>query len=145
MTIKKIIEKYDVPIVDSFLANIFKGEYIFDSRPYATTKKCNSIFEKMRDKRRGLWINKFCNSENEVVCIQLSAGKEGDEACATIITDKSWLISMAEDNETIVNISTPGSLLIVDNLDVDISKYVIDTLECFGTDNGLKTIIQDLR
>lgn len=133
MTLRELLAKYQDE-VESMLAGNFKGEYLFESGPYAiTVNGAASIYAYCHDGRRGIWINKFVEG-GEVKCVQVNAGREGDDACATMCMDKDWLASIADDYDTVVDISEYGSIVYLDSLDEDISEYVTKEICSYGTE-----------
>lgn len=132
MTTRDLLEKYP-DRVDSMLVHEFKAEYLFASRSYTTlSNDAVSIFAYCHDNRRGIWINKFTH-DGEVKCIQVNAGREGDDACATICLDITWLHDLADEYDTRVDISDYGSIMYPTSLDEDISDYVRKEIGTYGS------------
>lgn len=135
MTIRQLIERYKTPYSnggENHCENTFKGEYIFDAS-YETYTQCTTMYNYCYDGRRGIWINVFYEGD-EVKCVQVNAGREGDDACATICLDNEWLKFLAETEGTFVSVSPDfGSILYVNSLDKDITSYIKDEIGCYGT------------
>ncbi len=136
MTLQQLLDKYP-DTVQSDMPQ-FKPEYIFDSGPWLADTGI-PIFAECHDGRRGIWINKFVNGSGELACVQINAGREGDDACATICLDKQWLMDMAEKYNTTISISEYGSVEYASNTSIDITKYVTDEVSTYGTSHEATT------
>jgi hypothetical protein len=149
VTIRELLTKYPTNVENTMVSNKFKSQYLFTSGGYETFNPCDTIYSYCYDGRRGVWVNVFTSHQGNIACIQISAGREGDDACATILLDKQWLSDLAMYNE-LGNRSTDefsGTILECGSLDCDITDYALNEIGCYGTGpketvNHILTVLQ---
>lgn len=132
MNLEELINKYKVnySFGCNHMENVLLTDGIFESMEWHTEVECETIYSYCYDGRRGLWVNVF-REDGEVVCVQVCAGREGDDASITLAIDSDWLDRLAEENGTVVK--KWALLCKVGNLQVDISNIVKNAISGYGT------------
>ena len=126
ITLRQLLNKYKKIEKPTWVVkDTFKGEYIFKSREYHTHIPCETIYEFCYDNRRGIWINKFLWND-KVVCVQVNGGREGDDACATMLLDKEWLGYYGD-------IQKDCSIKFCKSLDEEVGEYIRKEIKSYGT------------
>ena len=139
MTLRELLSKYseEVKEIKSSDVRAFKPGHLWKKQVWeAYAEERQLVYASCYDNRRGIWINKF-EKNGELVCVQITAGREGDDAIASIVLDREWLQDLAIENDTEMeeehNIKY-STALYVDNIGVDITEYVIEEVGGYGTD-----------
>ena len=140
MTLQQLVDHYEDPFDDgnhNHLFGVLKVDDLFKESTYvAHTPHCETIYNYCYDGRRGVWINKYVE-DNELQCVQVAAGREGDDAIVTFILSREWLANLADTYDSTVDIDDEYDVILFfsneDLVSKDISEILVDSISGYGT------------